>query len=319
MTEAYSGESLSSGTGGSSAPAAKQSSQTAADARPPRLTLESLIRKAGLCRLPMKNLMKAGAALPACRQAGRPPDSPSAKPSSGGLRELPSDSPSPNSSILYLILDGAHSGAFNMQTDAALFQGAIRNQSRDAVLRIYRFSEPCWTVGYGIWKLASFPKEVRAVRRVTGGGIVKHEGDLTYAFIAPYRYEEPLGRVRKSYFFIHEALCRALFRFGLAAQLYRSHCGSGDFCFDAPVTDDCMFNGTKIAGGAQKRSQGYLLHQGSMDWPFLLRIKPDLSEPYFAKAFAEELGHSLGFSVKESSLNTDIEHTECSAVWNQPS
>ncbi len=215
------------------------------------------------------------------------------------------------SHFLHFISDGVHPGAFNMQMDEMLFRRAIRAKEINATLRFYRFSEPCWTVGYGIWKSASASSETMpAIRRLTGGGIVKHGEDLTYALVAPYHGEEPLARVRKSYFFIHEALCCVLHKFGLKAERYASECESGKFCFDSPVTDDVMLRGKKVAGGAQKRSQGYLLHQGSIAWPLLLEAKFDLNELRFARAFADELGNSLGLLVKESSLETeDIEYT----------
>ena len=226
----------------------------------------------------------------------------------------------PNLRALHLFLDGDHAGTFNMKMDEALFQNAIHSRSVNATLRFYRFSEPCWTVGYGAWKSASafFPKDRPVIRRITGGGIVKHGQDLTYALVAPYRREEPLGRVRKSYFLIHEALSRTLLQFDLIAGRYEAECGSGEFCFDTPVTDDLMFRGEKAAGGAQKRSQGYLLHQGSVAWPLFLEARPGLDEIAFAKAFACELGGLIDFPVKESLVPTEnLRDTEFVA-WNQP-
>lgn len=224
-----------------------------------------------------------------------------------------------DSRFLYLILDGAHSGAFNMQMDEALFRRAIRDQSADATLRFYRFSEPCWTIGYGVWKSAPVPGGTAAVRRITGGGIVKHGEDLTFALIAPYTREEPLGRVRKSYFLIHEALRRAFREFGLTTERYTAACGWGTFCFDSPVANDLMFEGKKAAGGAQKRSGGYVLHQGSIDWPFFLKRRPDLDEAAFARAFARVLGNWLGLWVKESPFPAENKEDTELAAWTRHS
>jgi lipoate-protein ligase A len=50
-----------------------------------------------------------------------------------------------------------------------------------------------------------------------------------------------------------------------------------------------MLNGRKIAGGAQKRSRGYLLHQGSIAWDVLSEASPDLSERDFSECFANQI------------------------------
>lgn len=208
---------------------------------------------------------------------------------------------------LRLIRDGVHDGRWNMARDEFLFRDSIQTQDQNAVLRFYRFSEPTLTVGYGLWKKIhqNLSENIPAVRRITGGGIVSHEtSDLTYAFIAPYRSFLSLRKTRGSYLFIHEALKKALVDFGIETRYYEGctdQCTNlrTDYCFESPVLYDVMLGSKKIAGAGQKRTLGYLLHQGSIAWDLLAHVQPKFSEVHFCIAFSNHLAKSLNLAVKE--------------------
>jgi lipoate-protein ligase A len=157
-------------------------------------------------------------------------------------------------------------GAEQMALDEALLEIASR-----PVLRVYCWEGPAVSFGYS-QSLAeagrAFPG-LPLVRRWTGGGLVEHGRDWTFALIVPVG--EPFAAVRpaESYRRIHAAVAGAL---GGSAFL---KCGSesapGGACFQRPVCDDVMESGgNKICGGAQRRTRKGFLHQGSVQgcaWP----------------------------------------------------
>jgi len=199
---------------------------------------------------------------------------------------------------LQLIRDSTHDGEFNMAFDEQLFQRQIQAQDHSSVLRFYRFSKPTLTVGYGMWQAAQETVKQKLIRRITGGGIVSHTAqDLTYSLITPLDAHVSLKKVKDSYFFIHDILKNSFKALGLKADLYQT-CNDVctekiSYCFNLPVLHDVMLEGKKIAGAGQKRSLGYLLHQGSIDWAEVMGKKPDLSENEFRRKFSDDLSEAL--------------------------
>lgn len=201
---------------------------------------------------------------------------------------------------LSLIQDGAHDGTFNMQADEFLFQSQVRERNPSPVLRFYRFNSPCFTIGYGLWR--TFHRfEGSMIRRLTGGGIVRHGDDLTYSIVTPVSRKTSLKRAEESYRAIHEVVILTLRKFGVPAEWFESKKGTGDgnFCFDSPVLHDIMLGEKKLAGGAQKRSRGFLLHQGSILWPLVGGAKSDLSEMPFREELAKQFGKFFKLPVKK--------------------
>lgn len=199
---------------------------------------------------------------------------------------------------LQLILDSIHEGEFNMAFDERLFHGQIQANDHSSVLRFYRFSEPTLTVGYGMWRAAQGALGQKLIRRITGGGIVSHTiQDLTYCLIVPLDAHVSLKKVKDSYFFIHSALKNSFKVLGLNADLYQtcdSTCGEKiSYCFNSPALHDVMLEGKKVAGAGQKRSLGYLLHQGSIAWAEVISKKPDLSEDEFCRKFSDGLSEAI--------------------------
>jgi lipoate-protein ligase A len=201
-----------------------------------------------------------------------------------------------------LLLDRSdRDGAMNMALDEALLQ---RLAEIGPVLRFYRWSRPWITFGYFTrWQtVEQLHPGAKAVRRWTGGGIVRHDDDLTYSLISP-----PLevdGSILGIYEVVHEAIACA---FGNGRGQITQSAGEGtpktDSCFDSPVRSDLMFGGKKIAGAALRRHRRGLLLQGSIQGiaipkEFELRFAATLAE-YFERlelspaaiAVAERLCH----------------------------
>lgn len=142
-------------------------------------------------------------------------------------------------------------------------------------LRFYFSSKPWISVGCsfrsqekrGDSSLIENNPKLPVCERVTGGGCVLHGQDLIFSLIikmAPHG--ERLGSVQTSYGVIHQSVKMAFEKLGfdLASYGVEEDLAKGSDCFDFPVARDLAWQGKKIAGGAQKRSEGVLLHQESI-------------------------------------------------------
>ena len=182
-----------------------------------------------------------------------------------------------SSGKIRLLLHGAQSAARNMATDEALLQTARGANDPDAiVLRIYQWEEPAYSIGY-FQKIETLKKFAASrgenfpiVRRMTGGGAVRHGQDLTFSLCA--RMPNPLipSDVRESYLKINDAL-RAGFLtlepaldFADCRSIPSGRAGVRALCFEAPSCFDLLLNGRKIVGASQRRVGGAVLYQSSI-------------------------------------------------------
>lgn len=177
---------------------------------------------------------------------------------------------------------------FQMALDEILFRRRMEGELSSPVLRFYFSSEPWMTVGYshperekgegeiGVQSPShSFTSSpIPVCKRITGGGQVLHGKDLLFSLAARKEDDESFTSVRVSYWKIHEAVKNAFEKAGERARFYRcdEKLPRGGECFVYPIATDLELDQKKIAGGAQKRSSGALLHQESLQLPS--RIEP---------------------------------------------
>jgi lipoyl(octanoyl) transferase len=169
--------------------------------------------------------------------------------------------------------------ALNMALDEALLESSTR-----PLLRFYRWDHPALSFGYfGKFEdVAEHAVQRDLVRRWTGGGIVFHGEDLTYALVIPSSLRHLHQSSTLVYEAVHAALRDVLIDQGHRASLAAEKSATiSEACFARPVVADVMANGRKIAGAAHRRTRAGLLHQGSIQGV-------DLSED-FAAALAEAL------------------------------
>ena len=163
-----------------------------------------------------------------------------------------------------MILRGeGYDGPMQMALDEVL----LRSVSRPT-LRIYHWSGPCVSFGYFQSLSAvrgSYPGH-SLVRRWTGGGMVEHGKDLTFSLMIPKGDSAALMAPALFYRELHLHIADWLS--GLVSSEVRlageSDIVSGPRCFQAPAGNDLLMSGHKILGGAQRRSGGALLYQGSL-------------------------------------------------------
>ena len=248
--------------------------------------------------------------------------------------------------------------AENMATDFLLLQRYPR--AGVARFRHYGWRQPAFTFGYAqkfSFVRTQWPSFAEAMegkpasghfdvcRRPTGGGVVDHRDDWTYALVIPRGHRLEDLRATQSYREIHEALAAALRAQGVAAAMKPSAAEALEgaapltitmpaglpsvalakegVCFQRAEIYDVVHEGTgeKIAGAAQKRNKHGLLFQGSiwrpacglaLDWEkfgddFVARIAAALSGEAAATPWPE---------FAEDELAALAEHYS-SPEWNE--
>jgi lipoate---protein ligase len=143
---------------------------------------------------------------------------------------------------------GYNPATLNMAIDEAL----IENIGEAPVLRIYGWRPAAISVGYfqSIKEEVDLEKcsqlGVDVVRRLTGGGAVLHEFELTYSFITK-QYPQ---NIMESCRWICDAIVMSINRLGFDASF-------------VPL-NDIVVNGKKVSGSAQTRRKGVLLQHGTL-------------------------------------------------------
>jgi lipoate-protein ligase A len=157
--------------------------------------------------------------------------------------------------------------ALNMAFDEALL-AAVPGLGLP-VLRFYGWTQPAATFGYSQrYELVAALTSLRPLlRRPTGGGLVPHAGDWTYALVFPPTHPWYALRARTSYARLHAWLCRAFRRVGIAAELAAAERPGAGACFAGAEVNDVVWRGAKLAGAAQRRTRTGLLIQGSVQPP----------------------------------------------------
>ena len=162
-------------------------------------------------------------------------------------------------------------GAWNMAVDEYLFHRA--GQDPATYLRFYQWARPTVSLGYGQTAArvvdVAFCRShgVDVVRRPTGGKLVLHNREATYA-VASADVETFSDTLRDSYQRISKALLKGLELMGLAPQLAETSppfYAKGTMpCFAFPARDEIEIAGKKIIGSAQKRTGSLFLQHGSI-------------------------------------------------------
>ena len=91
-------------------------------------------------------------------------------------------------------IDGPGDGAWNMALDQAMVQHAFAEDC--IILRIYQWARPTLSLGYfqSYEEGRSIPalKDIDCVRRVTGGGAIIHDHEITYSIAVPKSFEDSI-------------------------------------------------------------------------------------------------------------------------------
>jgi len=167
------------------------------------------------------------------------------------------------SHIFRLLKTGDHPAAWNMGLDQAILE-AVAADSAAPTLRFYGWRPAAISVGYfqgmeeEVDTQACARHGVDLVRRITGGGAVFHQTELTYSIVIPEGHPLAARSIMASY----ERLCGAVIA-GLGLLGLDAHF--------API-NDIVVGAKKVSGNAQTRKLGCLLQHGTI----LLDVDVDL-------------------------------------------
>ena len=176
-----------------------------------------------------------------------------------------------------------------------------------AAFRHYGWTEPAITFGYtqrSAEVKATFPEQLRLCRRLTGGGIVDHRNDWTYALALQIDLPAAHAPATGLYATIHRCMQLALQAQSVSTELAPCprQCDktppaldAPEQCFLQPTANDVIRpDGTKIAGAAMKRAREGLLLQGSIDRGAL---PAEFDYHTFAEAFQQALASQLATPI----------------------
>jgi lipoate-protein ligase A len=211
---------------------------------------------------------------------------------------------------LHLLPTRAGSAAENMATDFLLLQRYPL--AGNARFRHYNWHRPAFTFGYSQligFVRAQLPTEesVELCRRPTGGGVVDHRNDWTYALVIPREHDLYEARATESYRLVHACIAATLHTLDELAVLKdptsdepssQAGCGPG-VCFTRAENYDVVHphTGVKIAGAAQKRSKQGMLFQGSIARSV---VSPVLDWDRFEELLASALTKALGLPLVQT-------------------
>jgi len=152
-------------------------------------------------------------------------------------------------SKIRILETGYNSGSWNMALDEVLMYCANYDIP---ILRLYGWQPPAVSIGY----FQSMDEEVDVkkckqmgidvVRRITGGGAVLHESELTYSFITKIYPKN----IIESYNLICDPVVMCINKLGFNAKF-------------APL-NDIIIDNKKVSGNAQTRNKNILLQHGTI-------------------------------------------------------
>ncbi len=173
-----------------------------------------------------------------------------------------------------ILTQGKLSPAENMAIDDAIFE-LIQEGKSTPLIRFYDWDPPTLSLGYhqNAESEVDFEKLTETgygfVRRPTGGRLVLHKNEVTYAVIAP-NDEHLAGNVLKSYGDISLALAEGLRLLDIDVEFEQKELSSFSQrepvnpCFNSSSKYELAIQGKKIVGSAQVRKNGVLLQHGSI-------------------------------------------------------
>ena len=198
---------------------------------------------------------------------------------------------------------------FQLALDELLFESR-KAEGSASFLRFYVSSTRWVSAGYSFRGFETLSKsalilqnpKVPVCRRVTGGGCVLHGHDLIFSLTVQINTDpERFGSVQTSYANIHAGVKIGLQTCGLDPEFYgaKDVLPKGKDCFDFPVKSDLSWKGKKIAGGAQKRAEGVLLHQESIFVP------TGVERRNLICAVSQGLGEVFGVTIENADLDPE--------------
>jgi lipoate-protein ligase A len=164
-----------------------------------------------------------------------------------------------------------NTGKYNMDFDLEMLNQSVREKDKEPVLRFYGWSPACVSLGRNqaenkINNEYCREHDIDIVKRVTGGRGLLHDDEVTYSFVCPIDFLNAGDSVINSYKEISSAIIEGFKNIDINLELggKKKVEASHDYCMLLSTGADLSYNGKKLIGSAQYRTQGYLLQHGSV-------------------------------------------------------
>lgn len=238
---------------------------------------------------------------------------------------------------------GPLAGPANMAVDEALLQH-FDHVASQPVLRLYGWEPPAFSVGRFQRAEEALHLErctaagIPVVRRITGGGVIYHAAELTYAVVCAPRHISDARGVKESFRALTGFLLRFYGDLGIDASWAvdsRSRDGRlgvrTPLCFAGQEEYDIVADGRKIGGNAQRRLKDVIFQHGSVPLccalaealPFFRETPPGLLEgatslaelgvsadpAWLRERLAAAFGEALGVALVPSTLSAEEKAT----------
>jgi lipoate-protein ligase A len=197
----------------------------------------------------------------------------------------------------------------------ALDEAVLLESPPDAlVLRVYQWRGEGCTFGFSQKyedAKAACKAGVAPIRRATGGGIVHHDGDVTFSLVFPWDKTCAPETIYKN---IHRGIHQALKARGTANGMWSPRekaQGIAANCFARAEKADLVdADDNKILGGALRKKGGKGLYQGS------LRVNVDAE--VVVDGITREFGRpSVDLDASWIAMGRELEERYRSAAWNK--
>jgi lipoyl(octanoyl) transferase len=167
-----------------------------------------------------------------------------------------------------LIEDVGSSGSWNMAVDEFLLCRALT--ANELAIRVYRWNTPTVSLGYfqdstEFFASGQFPS-LPVVRRLSGGGAILHDREITYSIAVPATHSLIVDPVQL-YEAAHSGIVRVFQELGVALDRRGTNLKRKDepfLCFSRGDRNDLVLQGVKVVGSAQRRRKGAVLQHGSI-------------------------------------------------------
>lgn len=217
-----------------------------------------------------------------------------------------------------LIRSPAQGASYNMALDEKIFEQYLEDNI--GVFRVYSWKLPSFTYGFSQnpqneINLARCASEgVEIAKRMTGGGILFHDDEITYSFVCS---KDDVGEPQ-GVFVAYRNICKFLMRFyeslglvcgfALESEGFRDRYAAHELCSASHEKYDIVIGAKKIGGNAQKRKRNIIFQHGSIplriNWDFVrkyLNSLPDNISEYVT-TLSEQLKVVLDNKVLEQKL-----------------
>jgi len=199
---------------------------------------------------------------------------------------------------------GLGSAEWNMAVDEVLLKN--QKESDFPILRFYG-----WHKALSLGRFSKIEEsidleklnknKIACVRRLSGGGILVHDNDLSYTIIIPRIFLEDKS-VKESYFYLCYFLINLYKKLGLNAEFACKsglQSGHSNICLAGREPYDIMIDGKKMGGNAQRYTRNTLFQHGS--------IPISLNERMFESMFLQESGLKEAATLQKLGVFTAYE------------